>query len=108
MKINKFYIIFIIFLFLTTSCKNVSEGFTGTKRSKSSEEFLVQKKNPLVMPPGFEDLPPPKPQQTIQTENDNAVENLFKIYKEKDQNSISQNESDQSLEESILEKINKN
>ena len=76
--------IFLSFVIILNSCGKLSEGMTGSKRSKSSDEFLIQKKNPLVMPPGFEDLPPPKPQQTIQTENDNAVENLFKIYKEKE------------------------
>ena len=39
---------------------NISEGMTGSKRSKSSDEFLVHKKKPLVVPPDFDDMPSPK------------------------------------------------
>ena len=60
MKINKFYIFFLSFLIFITSCQGLKEGLVGNKRSKSSDEFLVQKKNPLVLPPDFETLPTPK------------------------------------------------
>ena len=42
---NKFILYLIIFFFII-SCS----GF-GTKRSEKSDEFLIEKKNPLVMPP---------------------------------------------------------
>ena len=56
--------IFRIFLFLslivaTTSCGTIKEGFTNQKKN-SSDEFLVEKKSPLVMPPNFNELPIPK------------------------------------------------
>ena len=48
MKINKLYIIVLTFLFIVSACAKLSEGMTGSKRSKSSDEFFVHKKQPLV------------------------------------------------------------
>ena len=125
MKINKLYIIALIFLFIVSACKNLSEGMTGSKRSKSSDEFLVHKKKPLVLPPGFNDMPMPKPTpkqqaqaQDIedllgiknQTQNDNDINDIEDLLrtKKKINDNTSQSESDKSLENSILKKINKN
>ena len=57
---NKLLII-LIALFLTSSCA----GF-GKKRSEKSDEFLIEKKNPLVMPPDKDDLPKPKEQTKVE------------------------------------------
>ena len=46
-------------LLLLLSCGLVKEGFQNPKK-KSSDEFLVEKKSPLVMPPNFNELPTPK------------------------------------------------
>ena len=122
MKINKLYIIALTFLFIVSACAKLSEGMTGSKRSKSSDEFFVHKKKPLVLPPDFNVMPMPKPTQKKQTQdndienllgiknqtqNDNDIENLLKTKKITNSNT-SQSESDKSLENSILKKINKN
>jgi hypothetical protein len=122
MKINKLYIIALTFLFIVSSCAKLSEGMTGSKRSKSSDEFFVHKKKPLVLPPDFNVMPMPKPTEKKQTQdndiekllgiknqtqNDNDIENLLKTKKNTSSNT-SQSASDKSLENSILEKINKN
>ena len=122
MKINKLYIIVLTFLFIVSACAKFSEGMTGSKRTKNSDEFFVHKKKPLVLPPNFNDMPMPKPTQKKQTQdndienllgikkqtqNDNDIENLLKTKKNTSSNT-SQSSSDKSLENSILEKINKN
>jgi len=122
MKINKLYIIALTFLFIVSACAKLSEGMTGSKRSKSSDEFFVHKKKPLVLPPNFNDMPMPKPTQKKQTQdndiedllgiknqtqNDNDIEDLLKTKKNINSNT-SQGASDKSLENSILKKINKN
>jgi hypothetical protein len=107
MKINKLYIIVLTFLFIVSACANLSEGMTGSKRSKSFDEFFVHKKKPLVLPPDFNDMPMPKPTQKKQTQNNNDIEDLLRT-KKKTNNNTSQSESDKSLENSILKKINKN
>ena len=52
-------------VFLCTSCSDtwtsVKQGVTGAKQ-KSSDEFLVKKKDPLILPPDFESLPTPDDQ----------------------------------------------
>ena len=60
---NKFYLK--ILIVLTTSCilfgcQSLKDGLEGNKKSKSAEEFLIEKKNPLVLPPDFSKLPLPK------------------------------------------------
>ena len=107
MKINKLYIIVLTFLFIVSACANLSEGMTGSKRSKSFDEFFVHKKKPLVLPPDFNDMTMPKPTQKKQAQNDNDIEDLLRT-KKKTNNNTSQSESDKSLENSILKKINKN
>ena len=125
MKINKLYIIALTFLFIVSACTKIAEGMTGSKRSKSSDEFFVHKKKPLVLPPDFNDMPMPKPTQKKQTQDNdiedllgiknqtqndndiNDIENLLKTKKNTSSNT-SQSASDKSLENSILKKINKN
>ena len=122
MKINKLYIIALTFLFIVGACAKFSEGMIGSKKSKSTDEFFVHKKKPLVLPPGFNDMPMAKPtpkKQTQnediedllgiknQTQNDNDIENLIRNKKKTNVNT-SQSESDKSLEDLILKKINEN
>ena len=51
-------VFFMMLSFLITSCESLREGLTGSK-NQSTDEFLVKKKDPLVLPPDFENLPNP-------------------------------------------------
>ena len=105
MSIFKTLILFNIMLFLM-SCGTVKEGFTNQKK-KSTDEFLVEKKSPLVMPPDFDELPIPKEQE----EKLDTKENEFKILisKENVGNKSDNNKNiNKSFEESLLEKIKNN
>ena len=51
--------IILTFLIFLNGCGFVKEGFKSPKQ-KTSDEFLVEKKSPLVMPPEFNELPVPK------------------------------------------------
>ena len=57
MKISRPILIFCILIFLS-SCGTIRDGFTNQKKN-STDEFLVEKKSPLAMPPDYEVLPPP-------------------------------------------------
>ena len=57
-------LLFAIVFFTFQSCQTVKEGFTSQKK-KSTDEFLVEKKSPLVMPPEFNELPVPKSSENI-------------------------------------------
>ena len=110
MKKHKFYIILLSLVIILSSCQKFSEGMTGSKRSKTSDEFLVHKKKPLVMPPDFDDMPSPK--QNIQKEDElsassESIEDLLNI-KKKENNESFESGNDSSLEQSILKKIKTN
>ena len=98
-KILVFFLIAIVF----SSCQSVKDGLTGTKRN-NTDEFLVKKKNPLVQPPKFGELPKPEvSKQKDKTSNTNELEILLK--KDTSEVSSSQNSSASSVEQFILDKI---
>ena len=70
-KNNLTIIITILFSLFLYSCGSVGEALQGKKRSKQSDEFLVEKKNPLEMPPDMNELPTPGNQEISETKSDN-------------------------------------
>ena len=103
MKYFKILIFFQLILFLY-SCSTVKEGFINQKKS-SSDEFLVEKKSPLVMPPDYNDLPIPNQNKDSLKANENKIKDLVK--KNNSENSEMNNSQDDNLdiEHSILKKI---
>jgi len=69
----KSFITFAI-LFLLLSCQSAKDGLTGKKRT-NADEFLVEKKNPLVLPPRFGDLP--SPDESVDTDDTDDIEDLL-------------------------------
>ena len=105
-KFFKFSKLLLLLLFLY-SCGSVGEALQGKKRSDQGDEFLIDKKNPLAMPPDFDKLPKPgeasiKSTKDIESDQSN-LENLLKNseIEEKD----SSLEKSTSIESSILKKI---
>ena len=90
-------------LFLLSSCQNVKDALSG-KKYENSDEFLVIKKNPLVLPPNFNDLPTPKDvADTTQIENlENEIEDLISSIKDSDDALESSSNDTESF---VLEKI---
>ena len=104
-KLIKIYKLIFLLLFLY-SC-GVGEALQGKKRSDQGDEFLIDKKNPLTMPPDFEKLPKPgesniKSTKDIQTDQSN-IENLLKNSTD-DQSDVS-SQGSSSIENSILKQI---
>ena len=99
-------IIFIsLIFFIVLSCsgndlKSIKRGLTGDKGS-NTDEFLVRKKDPLILPPEFDKLPTPGERRTIKQETSLFEEALGK-------SSDGAVPVPSSIEESILEKIKKN
>ena len=103
MKYFKILIFFQLILFFY-SCSTVKEGFTNQRKS-SSDEFLVEKKSPLIMPPDYNDLPVPDENKETAVANENKIKDLIK--KNESENSEMNNAKDDNLniEQSILKKI---
>ena len=110
MKLNKILIIFIFAnIFFLNSCESIKNAVTG-KKKPPGDEFLVEKKNPLVLPPEFGELPVPLKEEKMEQEeeSDEEIEKLIgKISIEENSNDDLENLSD-SLEQLILEQINNN
>ena len=93
-------------MIMLPSCESLQRGLTGQKRN-TSDEFLVEKKDPLVVPPNFRDLPNPDNVSDV-VENKEEIESILSI-KSTSLESNSQESSDpSSVEKSILGKIKKN
>ena len=103
MKYFKLLIFFQLILFLY-SCSTAKEGFTNQKKS-GSDEFLVEKKSPLVMPPDYNDLPVPDENKETEETNENKIKDL--VSKNGNENREMNNAEDVnlSIEQSILKKI---
>jgi hypothetical protein len=105
MKKNKIIIlIFCGFSLFLNSCQSTKEALSGSKKD-NTDEFLVKKKNPLVLPPDFDELPLPK-NSMKKIDGDNN--SLKKILETESKNSNSQNKSskNKSLKESIKKILN--
>ncbi len=111
MKKNKFTIlIFFGLLFFLSSCESAREGLTG-KRKNNTDEFLVQKKNPLVVPPDYNDLPLPKDQKIQKEQSSTNIDNEIKKLMDSEENdnvSNSNSVGENSVEDSIIKKLKKN
>ena len=109
MKKDNYLIFLLFFLLLFSGCQDVKKGFSGNKIDQG-EEFLVIKKNPLVVPPDFEKMPIPKNEieksNSIKVENDQDNE-FKKLLKTQDQNTDVSDSSVNSgdLEKKIIDKI---
>ena len=99
-KITLFYLLLAV-LFLQ-NCDSAKRGLGGGK-IKSSDEFLVEKKDPLVLPPNFNELPEPNIKNNEVKEDETDIEKIMEIQENNNQSSDS--DSINSLEKSILKKI---
>ena len=105
MKKFKILATLLTFILLLNGCATAKKAFSP-ERKNSSEEFLVEKKSPLALPPDFDELP--APQNSINKVDKNEdFEKIILNQKNKKQIINSSNEN-LALEESIIKQINKN
>jgi len=105
---NKIKLLVFLLIFLN-SCQSIKDGLTGKKR-ENSDEFLVEKKNPLELPPDFGKLPiPKKDEENINKSEkiDEEIESLFENSIDTEETNNSKNTS-KSAEEFVLKEINQN
>ena len=98
---KNFWLLIGVFLFIV-SCGDVGKILRNEK-IKTTDEFLVKKKGPLVLPPNYEEIPKPDSIKKKTDNNQNKIKSILKTQKKdkkKTKNSLS-------IEKSILEKINK-
>ena len=96
----------LLLVFFTVSCADsfdsIKRGLTGAKKT-SADEFLIKKKDPLILPPDFDSLPSP-------SDREEAIEEISSIEKTLQQASekeIISSSTGGSAEDSILKQIRK-
>ena len=102
---KKYILIILIFNFLQ-SCSSVSEGFK-LKKGNTGDEFLVEKKNPLVLPPNFNELPEPGKTKISDKKTEDSFKETILNNDSKNENQ-EENTVSNSTEELILKNIKKN
>ena len=103
--VKKIFLYF-LFIFILSSCQSIKENLS-MKKKKSVDEFLIEKKNPLVVPPEFSKLPVPK---SLDENTENSVDknedlDLSKVLNESE--TIKPTNSSSELEKSISNILNK-
>ena len=107
MKKYKFLILLGLLSLFITSCGSVQKAL-DPERKNNSEEFLVEKKSPLAIPPDFDELPIPQNNIKDNQDKSKAIELLI-TENNKDKKEMSDSESsDTDFEKLILDKIKNN
>ena len=98
-------IFLLVFLFTLLSCQGLKDAGKVLKgeKVKTTDEFLVKKKNPLQLPPNFDEVPEP---DSINQDDKNDEGNIKKILKVPTQEKINSKKKS-SIEKSILREIQK-
>ena len=81
-------------------------GFKLKKKADSGEEFLIEKKDPLVLPPDFSKLPKPNEQPETDDEEVNII-SVFDGEQSSSEEDNNQNSSKSNIKKSISDKIQK-
>ena len=104
-KIN--IILIFLMMLVASSCQTVKNALSGAKQ-ENSDEFLVQKKHPLVLPPDFNDLPVPfdKTLAATEVQIEEDIEKLLGM--ENNTENTNQESDSSSIENFVLKKIKEN
>jgi len=89
-----------VVIFFVTSCDTMGtakKALTGAKKN-TTDEFLVKKKDPLILPPDYENLPIPDESATTNEYSSTFEKNLEALIEDNSSTSSS-------VENSILKKI---
>tara|TARA_B100001121_G_scaffold122880_1_gene107739 strand:+ start:243 stop:557 length:315 start_codon:yes stop_codon:yes gene_type:complete len=100
--INKAFVI-VVTILLLSSCS----GFKLKKKSSSGEEFLIEKKDPLILPPDYSELPKPNEQDNLSIEENDQIKLETIFSNDSSNNDSDDKEAESGLKESILKKIQK-
>ena len=98
-------ILFLFFTLIFTSCQSFKDAGKVLRNEKitTTDEFLIQKRKPLVLPPDFNKLPEPGTKTEANEKDEKKIQEILNFPREE----VDTNKKKSSAEESILEKIRK-
>ena len=103
MKFEKNFFLIVIFATFISGCSSIKDTLTGVKK-QNTDEFLVKKKDPLVLPPNFNDLPKPQTQKNSENNGEESIDFSNILSESENKKEIIKNEG--SLERSISNILN--
>ena len=103
MKFEKNFFLIVIFVTFISGCSSIKDTLTGVKK-QNTDEFLVKKKDPLVLPPNFNDLPKPQAEKNSENNDEESVDFSNILSESENKKEIIKNEG--SLERSISNILN--
>jgi hypothetical protein len=103
MKFEKNIFLIVIFVTFISGCSSIKDTLTGVKK-QNTDEFLVKKKDPLVLPPNFNDLPKPQTQKNSENNEEESIDFTNILSESENKKEIIKNEG--SLERSISNILN--
>ena len=94
-----------IFLMFLVSCAGFNEAGKVLRNEKTTntDEFLVKKKEPLIMPPNLDEVPEPLSSKRKKQNEENNIKQILKM----PQSVNNKKNSNSSTEDSIIDKIRK-
>ena len=101
----KFLLLIILSGILVTNCSSVQKAFDPQNKN-TSDEFLVEKKSPLSVPPSFEELPVPSNEKIDKENQNNDIQSL--ITEKNNNEELETVKSDKDFEQWLLDKIKNN
>ena len=103
MKFEKNFFLIVIFVTFISGCSSIKDTLTGVEK-QNTDEFLVKKKDPLVLPPNFNDLPKPQTQKNSENNGEESIDFSNILSESENKKEIIKNEG--SLERSISNILN--
>ena len=100
---NKIYIFYLLLFVLVSGCETVKRGL-GMEKDKPNE-FLIEKRDPLVLPPDYKILPPDSKTVKKETKENSLKSVLDQSLNKNNAPSSTPSSSSSNLEESILKQI---
>ncbi len=103
-KKNKLFLLFIVlnFLWSCTSMEEAGKVFKNEK-IKTTDEFLVKKRDPLILPPDFKNVPKPGSKDSKKFNEKEKIKKILNVTKE----DSGKSSKETNIEKSILNKIKK-
>ena len=107
MKKNKIFLFFVLATLILNNCGGFQDAMDPQRKNKT-DEFLVEKKLPLSMPPDFEKLPIPKNEKVVKNEENNLKKLIVNNQTNSSETSSDNEKSTESFEKLLIEKIKNN
>ena len=86
---------------ILTNCQSIVDGIS-MKKKNSSDQFLIEKKSPLVLPPDFDELPEPTSEVERSEEEEFDIKNVLDQSSPSDENKKTDSSS---IKNTIMKKI---